>query len=85
MQKFRFYLRFSVVGVPTFYPFRGSYSRVRISLVVPSDNKSEPSISSKEMRKTGEIFDNLLILLSALLIMVSMTDFVFLKEIVKEV
>lgn len=37
------------------------------------------------MRKTGEIFDNLLILLSALLIMVSMTDFVFSKEIVKEV
>ena len=71
--------------MPTFYRFRGSYSRVRISLVVPSDNKSEPSISSKEMRKTGEIFGNLLILLSALLIMVSMMDFVFSKEIVKEV
>ena len=34
MQKFRFYLRFSVVGVPPFRSFRGSYRGVRIALSV---------------------------------------------------
>lgn len=34
MQKFRFYLRFSVVGMPSFRSFRGSYRCVRIALSV---------------------------------------------------
>ena len=34
MQKFRFYLRFSVVGVPSFWFFRGSYGGGRIALSV---------------------------------------------------
>lgn len=34
MQKFRFYLRFSFVRVPSFRYFRGSYGGVRISLSV---------------------------------------------------
>ncbi len=34
MQKLRFYLCFSVVGVPSFRSFRGSYGCVRISLSV---------------------------------------------------
>ena len=34
LQKFRFYLRFSVVGVLSFRSFRGSYGRVRIALSV---------------------------------------------------
>ena len=34
LQKFRFYLCFSAVVVPSFYPFRGSYWCVRIALSV---------------------------------------------------
>ena len=34
LQKFRFYLRFSFVGVPSFQSFRGSYGCVRIALSV---------------------------------------------------
>ena len=34
LQKFRFYLCFSIVGVPLFQSFRGSYGCVRIALSV---------------------------------------------------